>query len=286
MASLSTEECDAQSSFLEHLRSATREKHHALNTEIVSRLPLCLPPHADSPLAYTKGLIVFGQIYSAFERCHATHLSNADLGKRMLEIYDKIQFHQLLRNQRIKADVDMLKATLANGDIHELETLGDRSNIFSNRVESAISKNPPVLLAYSWTMYLALFNGGRWIQKKLRSAGNDFWQGEGEALPLSFWDLVSAGHGEAEEEKLKNVSLNGFRDAALLLTDEERRDVIEETVRLFDLCLEMIHVLDQEATTTALSSSTEDLPASPSLVDLERTKRGVPVGTKGVADAF
>lgn len=284
MAPASTQERDAQSSFLEQLRTATRQKHHTLNTEIVARLSLCLPPHADSPLAYTKGLIVFGQIYSAFEKCHTTHLCDADVAKRILEVYDKISFHELLRSQRIKDDVDTLKARLANDDIDGLKALSYKSTIFSQRVESAILKNPSNLLAYSWTMYLALFNGGRWIQKKLRSAGNDFWKGQGEALPLSFWDLVDTEPAEADEETLKNAFLDGFREAASLLTDEERRGVIEETVRLFDLCLEMIRLLDQEATTTALPSSTEGLPAPTSLVDNERTKSGT--GTKGVADTF
>jgi hypothetical protein len=41
--------------------------HTHLNALITSRLPLVLPPHAESPLVYATGLIPFARVYLAFE---------------------------------------------------------------------------------------------------------------------------------------------------------------------------------------------------------------------------
>lgn len=47
---------------------ASRSLHTHLNALITSRLPLVLPPHAESPLVYATGLIPFARAYIAFEK--------------------------------------------------------------------------------------------------------------------------------------------------------------------------------------------------------------------------
>jgi hypothetical protein len=91
-------------------------------------------------------------------------------------------------------------------------------------------------------MYLALFNGGRWIRRQLVSAGSNFWKGD--AFPLSFWDFGD-GSGEEEDEALKLRFKDSLLAASSLLTEAEKEDVIEEAKRLFDMCSEMVLFLDE-----------------------------------------
>jgi len=229
----------AQPSLSEELRTATRQKHHAMNTQIIARLPLCLPPLAGSPINYAKGMIVFGQIYFAFEEILAKYQASPD--QRMCEMYDRMHLPQLLRTSRLCNDIVVMKSRLPQSEVEDLELLAKESKVFSRRVHVSLAGRPHVMLAYAWTMYLALFNGGRWIRRQLMSAGCDFWQGE--VLPLSFWDFGRVGLDNLDEGQLKDAFKVRFGEAATNLTDDERRDVVEETNRLFDLCSEMVELL-------------------------------------------
>ena len=227
-------------SLSEELRSATRHKHHALNTQIISRLPLCVPPHADSPFTYAKGMIVFGQIYFAFEEVLAMQLASPD--QQMRERYDRIHLPQLPRTSWLRNDIAMLKSRMLRSEPDEFESLAEESKVFYRRIHGSLAERPHVLLAYTWTMYLALFNGGRWIRGQLISAGCDFWRGE--AFPLSFWDFGRVGQDNFDVDQLKDLFKVRFGEATSNLMDDERRDVVEETNKLFDLCLEMVELLD------------------------------------------
>ncbi|OAP63037.1 hypothetical protein AYL99_02264 [Fonsecaea erecta] len=221
----------AQISLPEELRATTRHRHHALNAQIIQRLPLSLPPNADSPLAYAKGIIVFGQIYFAFENFLETQLASGQLDQRLLHIYECVRFPWLLRSGRLQNDIDTLESQLLQSQMEELEALVEESRGFRLQIESSLSAKPHVLLAYTWTMYLALFNGGRWIRGQLVSAGPEFWRAG--TLPLSFWDF----QGEEDvnvDEPLKEEFKKGFREAASSLTENEKRNVVEETLDLFD----------------------------------------------------
>ncbi|KAK7905651.1 hypothetical protein LTR67_000374 [Exophiala xenobiotica] len=198
------------------LHAATREKHHALNMQIAARLPLCLPPHANNPLLYAKGMVVFGQIYSAFE--------------------------------------NFLEASLASG------SLDNRSTVFASRITAALSARPYVLLAYAWAMYLALFNGGRWIRRQLVSAGSNFWKGD--AFPLSFWDFGNGSGENEEDEALKLRFKDSLLAASSLLTEAEKEDVIEEAKRLFDMCSEMVLFLDEAVADAGCSKLDSPLEGS------------------------
>ncbi|KIW87519.1 uncharacterized protein Z519_11842 [Cladophialophora bantiana CBS 173.52] len=260
MSSQFNQEGGSQTSLAEELRATTRQRHHALNAQITPRLPLCLPPIADSPLVYVKGMIVFGQIYFAFEQFLETQLACPQLNQRLLQIYEGIHFPWLLRSSQLRHDIDALKSDLLRSQIQELEVLLDESRGFRLRIERSLSARPHVLLAYTWTMYLALFNGGRWIRGQLVSAGPEFWRGS--TLPLTFWEFRKEGEADVGDERLKEEFKEGFQGAASILTEEESRNVVEETMKLFDMCLQMVEFLDNKAAT---SSSQESFAESPSL---------------------
>ncbi|OCT44977.1 heme-binding peroxidase [Cladophialophora carrionii] len=240
----------AQPSLPEQLRTGTRQKHHALNTLVMANLPLCLPPHAARPLHYAKGMILYGQIYSAFEDFMAVQLACSRANQRLAWMYQSMYLPQLLRKSRLQSDIEVLKSRLGRSETEELESLAQKAEVFYQRVKSSLLRRPHVLLAYTWTMYLALFNGGRWIRSRLISAGVEFWLGE--ALPLSFWEFPDHVHANVEGEQLKEQFKIGFSAAASHLTDDERQDVVEETSQLFDLCSEMVGFLDRNVRTEPL----------------------------------
>jgi hypothetical protein len=93
-------------------------------------------------------------------------------------------------------------------------------------------------------MYLAIFNGGRWIRKQLRDAGEEFWQGP---APLSFWEF----EGDQDGDDVHQIFKSNFEDAALLLTEEEWAGVVSEAPRVFDLCSDLVKVLDASTSAAA-----------------------------------
>lgn len=227
------------------LHAATREKHHALNVDVLAHLPLSLPPIAADSLPYATGMVVFGQVYFAFEDQIQETLQRDQTGETTRDIYQHIFFPRLLRTARLRADIDTLKSRFESRTEQGLSSLAEESKRFYEQVRRSLKDKPHVILAYAWTMYLALFNGGRWIRKQLAAPGSEFWHG---ASPLSFWDFDDGDNAESDEA-LKVAFKNGFSTAATLLNDEEKDDVIEESKALFDLCREMIAFLDTVAKT-------------------------------------
>jgi heme oxygenase len=227
------------------LHAATREKHHELNVQIMARLPLCLPPVASDPAFYTQGMTVFGQIYFAFEDSLVKTLARTDLDQRLRIMSEQIYFPRLLRTARLRSDIAILKSGLDRTLADELSVLETDAAAFYQRIEDSLSERPHTVLAYAWSMYLALFNGGRVIRKQLAEPEAMFWRGDG--FPLSFWDFDDDGVRGGKGEDLKVAFKEAFLLAADVLTDKEREDVIAESQALFDLCLEMVYYLDHRA---------------------------------------
>jgi hypothetical protein len=104
-------------------------------------------------------------------------------------------------------------------------------------------------------MYMALFNGGRTIRDQLVTAGPEFWQvsktptdfQEGVdvilAERLQFWYFDSATDGDDIKEDFKKR----FDIAAAQLIASERVDVVDEAVRIFEMCRQMVDWLDANA---------------------------------------
>ncbi|RVX70753.1 hypothetical protein B0A52_05404 [Exophiala mesophila] len=238
------------------LHAATREKHHALNVDVLAHLPQSLPPIASNSLPYATGMVVFGQVYFAFEDQMQETLQRDQTPETTRDIYQHIFFPRLLRTARLRADIDALKSKFGPHTEEGLTSLGEESKRFYDQVRRILNEKPHVILAYAWTMYLALFNGGRWIRKQLATPGPDFWQGDSA---LSFWDFNDEDNTESDEA-LKLAFKDGFSTAADFLSDEEKDDVIEGSKALFDLCREMIAFLD---TVTKMHESLKPFDARP-----------------------
>jgi heme oxygenase len=66
-------------------------------------------------------------------------------------------------------------------------------------IETRVRANPHLLIAYAWTLYLAVFSGGRYIRSNLCDAGEDFWLGRG---------TTSATHTQSAPAAEKKSSWN------------------------------------------------------------------------------
>jgi len=224
------------------LQAATRDKHHALNLQVLNKLPLCIPPASDSPLLYAKGMVVFGQIYFAFESHLTNSLENDEIDVTLRDVYNRIYLPRLLRTARLQRDLEIIKIRLGEQARKELDQLAEQSMVFQQRILANLSIKPHVLFAYAWTMYLALFNGGRWMRSRLLAAGPSFWLGR--QLPLSFWDFVDCDGAPSNGEDLKAAFKEGFAHSTESLGDIHQKEIIDESKALFDLCLEMVRYLD------------------------------------------
>ena len=105
-------------------------------------------------------------------------------------------------------------------------------------------------------MYMALFNGGRWIRRQLRGGGADFWlvdahpptssedkgsKAEADIDCLTFWEFDTETDGEKYKEDFKRR----IDEVATRLTEEERREIVDEAVEIFRLCGELVDKLDK-----------------------------------------
>lgn len=239
------------------LRAATREEHHALNTLIVPRLSLCLSPQVDSPLVYAKGMAAFGNVYFAFEDCLAAGRTSGRLDPRLGDMYEILHIPQLIRTNRLRGDIELIKSRLEEPAAREIAAVEDDSKVFYSRIHDLLSTKPHVMLGYTWAMYLALFNGGRWIRRQLASQGPEFWRGD--QPPLSFWEFEDDGSADSEGEHVKVLFQERLLSAASLLRDDEKDEIVEETGRLFKLCSEIVHILDD-----TLAVGEQTTPRTPS----------------------
>jgi heme oxygenase len=233
-----------------------------LHRAVVGRLPLSLPPKATSPHLYALGISRFAQIYSALESAWRDQLEaaapdgTAKDQARYCALLAEAHLPAIARSQRLESDLRNLKTEWDGGDnddafIPQGNDIAVREAI--THVLETVRVKPYTLLAYSWIMYLALFNGGRWIRQQLLDAGPQFWYKElsgvgkpGSAssdlrkLYLSFWDF----DGDQDGEDIKLAYRAGFIEASKRLTEEECDDVVCEAKALFQYCLDMVTEID------------------------------------------
>jgi heme oxygenase len=151
-----------------------------------------------------------------------------------------------------------------NGD-NMSEKSRDGLRAHQSAIRASVRAKPHTVLAYTWVMYMALFNGGRIIRNHLIGAGSGFWQvsktpanfervskelGAHEARlsavlvdHLQFWCFDSDSDGD----DIKEDSKGRFDIAATQLSASERVDIVDEAVRIFEMLREMVDWLDEDA---------------------------------------
>ncbi|KAK5312025.1 hypothetical protein LTR70_008458, partial [Exophiala xenobiotica] len=244
------------------------------------RLPKCLPPHASDPTAYHLGIITYGQIFVALElgidRVLSGPLQGSVARERQVRILKTLHTAGLARTRKLKHDTNTLSSRIlsrkdpSSADaLRQIEDKVRADAVARTRyITERIEQNPYLALAYAWTMYLALFNGGRHIQRALKRPGREFWLTENDTGSdkidvLSFWHFEAATEEDLEADQLRLEFKSRFDKACQLLTDFEREGVIKEAEGIFELCMELVLFLDgvmveYECRTQNIVSRTED----------------------------
>lgn len=226
---------------------------------------------------------MFGQIFLSFERAINDVLSEAPAVEstraRDLQILQTLRTERLPRSTVLEQDFDTLSRRLQrqNPLIVSFEaTARDKAEATTAYIYQTITSKPYLALAYAWTMYLAIFNGGRWLHRQLASAGTAFWledlnQDENPAKvdiqALSFWSFETSPD-DPEAESLKLEFKRRFEEASAMLETLERDEVVGEAIKLFELCLKTIDDLDeimQEFNTSMWPQGTVDAQTRPAL---------------------
>ncbi|KAI6801719.1 hypothetical protein KC361_g1621 [Hortaea werneckii] len=257
---------ESRPSISAEINKETRKHHTDLNRLIIDRLPLGLPPQAATPHELGQGIATFARIFIGFESVW----QEIEDGEHRLSKYDPKHAHEydvvsslaflrpvgLARTERLRKDL----ATISERTGSYVTTKSGGRGIES-RIREQVTARPWLLVAYAWVMYMAIFSGGRWIRQQLAQAGPGFWTGSSTKS-----DASSPHHEEKPGETNKKLEIPGFTflsfdsdqdgeemkaefksrlaETEALLTDEERREVIEAAQGLFDDCIGLVHELD------------------------------------------
>ncbi|KAI9831315.1 MAG: hypothetical protein M1819_005089 [Sarea resinae] len=282
----------------------------------VARLPLALPPQSTTPELYAIGIAHFAHVYQAFETLwldlvdadddedniaaaerakgsQSTPLANSNddgtdtdgefilppLCVRMYRILSYIRLSSLSRTSALRKDLAAL-STDRTGDLAaQLSTppTDPRLQEYLAHIRATVADRPHVLVAYAWTMYMAIFAGGRWIRAQLQEAPEGFWPGQvsqrqqqqdpmsGEVNTESlseptttssyrpgfaFFEFPGPHDGQdiKAEFKYRLISIEG------LLTPAERNDIVDEALEIFRYSALLVEELDTKAAAGVLTS--------------------------------
>lgn len=242
-----------------------RSSHHLrLNRLILQYLPYALPPSCDDPWLYTFGISHFAPIYYTFESAWQQLVSQESSMELpietavLLSALIHLRIPALLRSQRLQTDLGALEAGSHSKRMfgHSMEQRALAVDVFVEHMKDVIAAKPHVLVAYMWVMYMALFNGGRYLRAQLLEA-RTAWTSEAKEKSskaenaLSFWFF----EGDQDGEDVKNLFKLRLSEVDRMLTSEQKRDVIEETKEIFVRCACVVEELHTIATKVTLQRS-------------------------------
>jgi heme oxygenase len=221
----------------EELQYAIRHDHLIINHLISSRMPLCLPPKTDNPLRFALGLTAFAHLYTSFEYAWETITSQAS--KPPAYLLD-LQTTGLTRHLRLDRDLRSLAHLVGSSGARRMQRIRGQTVHFQRDIFHLCQNKPHLILAWAWTMYLAIFNGGRYIRAGLEDAGDDFWGTK--IYPLEFWNFEGKDDGATIHEAFKK----NFDQSAEHLTRHQKDEVIAEAKRVFHVVEDVVHELDKK----------------------------------------
>ncbi|MCJ1376936.1 heme oxygenase [Xylographa soralifera] len=279
------------------INCATRSSHTHLNRLILARLPLALPPNSQSPEIYATGLQRIARIYLSFESLWGEIVdfqpleASQAIDHCVFSALKHLYMPNMLRTQSIRSDLScLLHKSLEDVD-NVLEHMeGLQLHRFLQHFEQICVVKPHVLIAYAWVMYMALFNGGRWIRAQLLAAKALSWRlstlditPESDEidpiLGLYFWHFP----GEEDGEDMKNEFKARLNDVEGLLDVEQRQDIVDEAIAIFKYLALLVGELDEIVAAKLSTVST----SSPSTVWSQLlVKHFLPLGMVELIYAF
>lgn len=199
---------------------------------------------------------------------------------RLNSLLQHLYSPELMRSDRLKADIANLAGWPDDAVNEQLEAIGKSGRLgeFTAHIKRAVDKKPHVLLAYSYILFMALFAGGRFIRATLECAGEDFWKElpspvkptkfpcqpntrptkrasgltddelpaedhhrhSTHTMPLRFFHFQTPEDGE----DLKREFKQRLAQTENILTTEEKQDIIQESVCIFENMSLLVHQLD------------------------------------------
>lgn len=202
MASAISEEGDTPS-LSQQINACIASSHTTLNRLILDRMPLAVPPHTDNPSTYITGLLHIGAVYIAFESLwqnllgiHSEiapipysfpfnspeeqqhHDETPKITARTRRVLEQPYSSKMLRAPRIKADVQAMTGWPDHVFEQQLRAAGTSGRLgkLTLHIRDVVNERPHVLLAYAYTLYLALLSGGSYIRTELMYLDRDFWE--------------------------------------------------------------------------------------------------------------
>ncbi|KAJ5178699.1 hypothetical protein N7492_001909 [Penicillium capsulatum] len=247
------------------IKATIKEPHGVVNRLNTARIPLCLPPQANSTGLYTMGFSRYADIYLGFEEVwHSligdpadwpgeisddpAHFSSDEA--RIQAVLRLLYMPELYRTRRLESDFAALK--LLDPGLSSLHAGADNAGSeFRQYIKQRMPEKPHLLVAYIWIMYQAMFNGGRFIRLQLLKAGPEFWGLSPKEMnpsdfpsPLSFW-CVENDETVKTEFRERAVKIDG------LLTEAERQEILDESLEIFRRCTVITSQLDEQVMANA-----------------------------------
>lgn len=185
----------------------------------------------------------------------------------------------LARTQRIHADSTYFQGMGRANEVLQGLKKSKAFEEFVAHVRSEVHANPHLLIAYAWTLYMAIFSGGRWIRAQLHGAGRDFWTAsttadsvkpdddekptleelrEVENLGLSLWFFDS----EQDGEEIKAEFKRRLNEGEYILTPAQRDDIMLESQDIFDRFKAMVDDLDAAFLATRFDHAPVEIPST------------------------
>jgi len=207
---------------------------------------------------------------------------------RLQSILARLYMPELQRSTRLTDDLAMFSGS------EELEARlqkpgGQRTRTFINHIEQAVARKPHTILAYAWVMYMALFNGGRWMRTQLLTAGENFWaqcdiddekKDPIEQVGLGFFHF----DGNMDGEDIKEDFKSRLADVERLLSVDEREDIVAEASEIFYHCRMLTEELDDMMDLSVTKGSANISLTSPALPTPQLLlKHVLPLGLVDVA---
>jgi hypothetical protein len=287
-----------------------------LNRNITSRLPLCLPPYSPNPSIYTLGIARFADLFLNFEeiwdeiiadspnnpaledtwdaieeaysrRLSSSFSSNNGGGNDILSFLRTLRPAGLIRTPRIRRDIAYLRklSSSSNNSDEKISQAAEKESeaikAFTQHMRTTVKENPHLLIAYAWTLYMAIFSGGRWVRAQLCTAGEDFWSATASASsPAKPTSTSTSTQQQQQQPKEKEKSSHGWgnwedlkpyedrglslwffpgaedgediktefkrrlQDGEHMLTAAQRGEIVTEAQGIFDRCEALVQELD------------------------------------------
>jgi heme oxygenase len=104
---------------------------------------------------------------------------------RVQGILSRVHLQGLGRSSSLRSDIAAMTGWPEHTVEEQIRSVSQTGALkdFIEHMQQSVQRNPHVLLAYAWVLYMALFSGGRYVRASLEAAGYDFWNKACDGVP-------------------------------------------------------------------------------------------------------